>query len=116
LCGIFGNDLLANLHRKLIEPYPDYIEQNTRIEERDLGTHVLRDAGSGVRRDRFQMVCTWSSAISWGGQKLPSCICAIDFEACRELLDKAEIVECDGHVEKLAVSSDAPLRRRGSSE
>jgi hypothetical protein len=46
-----------------------------------------------------------------GAQKRSS-ICALDLEAfvgARELLDKTEIVKCDGHLEEFRVEAQFPL-------
>ena len=109
---VFGDDFLAQLRRKLIEPHPQHIEKNTRIEERYFGAHILRDAGGGVQRDCFPdgLHLIFSDVV--GVEELSGGICAIDLEAfvwARELLDKAEIVKCGGHVEEFRVEAQFPL-------
>ncbi|MGY4622784.1 hypothetical protein ACVWY3_000540 [Bradyrhizobium sp. USDA 4486] len=109
---VLGDDFLAQLRRELIEPHPDDIEKNTGIEERDFGTHVLRDAGSGVQRDCFPdgLHLVFSDVV--GAEKLPCGICAIDFEAlvwARELLDETEIVKSGSYVEEFGIEPQIPL-------
>ena len=107
-----GDDFLAHLRRKLIEPHSQHIEKNTRIEERHFGAHVLRDAGGGVQRDCFPdgLHLIFSNVV--GVEELPGGICAIDLEAfvlARELLDQTEIVKCGGHVEEFRVEAQFSL-------
>ena len=76
-----GDDFLARLLRKLVEPHPQHVEKNTRIEKRDFGTHMLRDAGGGVERDCFPDGLHLIFRDVVGVEKLSSGICAIDLEA-----------------------------------
>jgi len=77
---VLGDDFLAQLRRKLLEPHSNDIEENTGIEERYFRTHVLRDAGSGVQRDCFPDGLHLIFRDVVGAKKLPSGICAIDFD------------------------------------
>ena len=85
-----GDDFLAQLRRKPIEPHPQHIEKNTRIKERYFGAHILRDAGGGVQRDCFPdgLYLIFSNVV--GVEELSGGICTIDLEAfvwARELLE-----------------------------
>lgn len=110
--GILGDDFLAQLRGKLIEPHPDYIEKNTGIEERYFGAHIFRNAGRSVQRDRLPDGLNLMFGDVVDAKKLPGGVRAIDFEAfvrARELLDQAEIVKRGGNVKELRVEAQFPL-------
>src|SRR4030095_9188503 len=44
-----GHDFVAQLRRKLIKPFSEDIETNTRIEQSYLRAHVVSDPGGGVQ-------------------------------------------------------------------
>ena len=85
-----GHDFIAQLRRKLIEPFSEHIETDTRIEQSYFGAHVLSDAGSGVQGNGFPDSLYLLFGDVMCGEELTGGVCAIDLEAfvwARELLE-----------------------------
>src|SRR4029450_2401964 len=56
-----GHDFVAQLRRKLIKPFSEHIETDTRIEQSYFRAHVVSDAGVVCRAIASQAVCICSS-------------------------------------------------------
>src|SRR5689334_8834798 len=97
------------MRRKLIEPYSEHIETDTRIEERYFGAHIPSDTGSGVQGNRFPCSLYLLFRDLMCGEELTNGIGAIDLEPfvlARELLEETEIVKCGGYVEEFRVEAE----------
>ncbi len=112
LRGYLATISSRNFEEKLIEPFPEYVETDARIEQRDFRAHVLSDAGRCVQGNGFPD----SSYLLFGdvmcGKELTGGICAVDLEAfglARELLGETEIVKCRGDVEEFGVEAEPLL-------
>jgi hypothetical protein len=112
LARVSGDGCLGGLRRKLIEPHPQHMEKDPRIEERYFRAHMFRDAEGGVQRECFPdgLYLIFSDVVDV--KELSGGIGAIDLEAfvrARKLLDKAKIVKGGGHVEEFGVEAQVPL-------
>src|SRR5262245_57399165 len=58
---VSGHDCITQLRRKLIEPFSEHIETDTRIEQSYFGAHVLSDAGGSMQGNGFQALTISSS-------------------------------------------------------
>jgi hypothetical protein len=108
LARVPGHDFMAQLRRKLLEPFSEHIEPDTRIEQRYFGAHVRRDAGGGVQGNGFPDRLYLFFGDAMGDEKLPGGVGAIDFEAfvgTRELLEETEIVKGGGDIEEFRVEA-----------
>jgi hypothetical protein len=109
---VSGQNFIAQLRRKLIEPFSEHIETDTRIEQSYFRAQVLRDAGGGVQGNGFPDSIYLLFRDVMCGEELAGGVCAIDLEAfalARELLDETEIVKCGGDVEEFRVKAELLL-------
>ena len=107
-----GHDFIAQIRWKLIEPFSEHIETDTRIEQSYFRAHVLSDAGGGVQGNGFPGSLYLLFRDVMCGEELTGGVCAIDLEAfvlARELLDETEIVKCGGDVEEFRVKAELLL-------
>jgi hypothetical protein len=75
-----GHDFVAQLRRKLIKPFSEDIETNTRIEQSYFRAHVVSDAGGGVQGNSLPGSLYLLFGDVMCGEELTGGVCAIDLE------------------------------------
>ena len=101
--------MVALLWRELIIPNPNDVHKNTRVCKRDLGPHVLGNAGSGMEGDRFPNEVRFGFGDAMAPEEFAGGVSAINFKPfCLRvvLIDKTQVMKQRRYIEELWVELD----------